>query len=176
MRDLRFLESLGVSSSPLGAPQAVAEVRAGNFARAAELAARGMPLALATAGGTDIVRRSYLALGDASLRPRAIAEVRALLARQPLGHTGGAAWGIAQLAALGDLEGAFAVANRLLDEGAADRFTGMGWNVLWRPDMAPLRHDVRFTALVKRLGMPEYWAARGAPDGCDLLEETLRCR
>jgi TolB-like protein/tetratricopeptide (TPR) repeat protein len=39
-------------------------------------------------------------------------------------------------------------------------------NILWFPDMAPLRKTERFKAYMRNVGLVDYWKARGWPDLC----------
>lgn len=65
---------------------------------------------------------------------------------------------------LGSLDGAYAVAERLV---AAWRRTGqlasISLNQLWRPELKPFRDDPRFGALVADLGLVPLWRRIGAP-------------
>ncbi|HEY4031984.1 MAG TPA: hypothetical protein VGM25_16680 [Caulobacteraceae bacterium] len=66
------------------------------------------------------------------------------------------------LAMAGDVDGAFAVYNKALDE---DRATYP--SELFEDAAAPMRSDPRFEALVKRLGILDYWkSSRVPPDFC----------
>jgi hypothetical protein len=38
--------------------------------------------------------------------------------------------------------------------------------MLWLPDMAPLRKTERFKAHMRKAGLVDYWKARGWPDLC----------
>lgn len=44
---------------------------------------------------------------------------------------------------------------------------------MWSPVMRPFRQDPRFQGLVERLGLIDYWAQFGPPDGCTLRGTKL---
>ena len=61
--------------------------------------------------------------------------------------------------------------NRSLDyyEGLAEAgYPGIGNypRSLWAPDYAPVRKTERFKAYARKIGLVEYWRARGWPDLC----------
>ena len=76
----------------------------------------------------------------------------------------------------GDLDEAYAVGNRALDEAARSGSVGAGWAVIWFPSMRPFRKDPRFQAFVERLNLLEYWKVYGPPDGCALAEGKISCQ
>jgi len=61
-------------------------------------------------------------------------------------------------------------ADRVLDD--RERVAEAGERVptlvtdLWHPIYAPLRRSERFKVLVRRIGLVDYWKARGWPDLC----------
>ena len=75
-------------------------------------------------------------------------------------------------AAIGDNDGAFALAERaFLTDQPSNRDTRPNTKVLLRPATAALRRDPRFAALAARLGLTAYWKSNTAPDFC--LRETV---
>jgi TolB-like protein len=65
---------------------------------------------------------------------------------------------------LGDLDRAFECANAAVDHAQQWNAVGVHWAHLWAADMKPFRHDTRFEALVRRLGLTGYWDLYGRPD------------
>jgi hypothetical protein len=122
-------------------------------------------------------RAALPALIDAS--PAAIERARAACfeAAKVAGQTTGQ--DVVLLSALGDLDGAFAIADgSLVSRGsiiraekpgskgpvqdAIDRIN-MQW--IWIPPVAPMRADARFLSLCESVGLTEYWHRRGVkPD------------
>ncbi|MCW5634156.1 MAG: hypothetical protein KIT17_12545 [Rubrivivax sp.] len=47
---------------------------------------------------------------------------------------------------------------------------------LWWPELAPVRGDAAFTAIVEALNLPPLWAQRGAPDLCSRQQDRWTCR
>jgi TolB-like protein/Flp pilus assembly protein TadD len=45
-------------------------------------------------------------------------------------------------------------------------FTYSQFSIFWLPDYAPVRKTERFKILVRKLGLVDYWRARGWPDSC----------
>jgi serine/threonine-protein kinase len=72
----------------------------------------------------------------------------------------------------GDLDLAYLVGNRALDyfdsQGAVRPTSFIPQ--LWIAELRAFRQDPRFSALVTRLGLPQYWQRYGAPDGHDIPE------
>jgi TolB-like protein len=99
--------------------------------------------------------------GDAAQRARAAAALEA-------GERVGAldpGMATAMLARLGDLDGAFAAANRYADQVGQHDFTEPAY--LFVSATAPLRRDPRFWPLAARLGLSQYWRTTGHwPDFC----------
>jgi hypothetical protein len=46
---------------------------------------------------------------------------------------------------------------------------------LWSSDFRAFRHHRRFTALVERLRLIDYWRQVGPPDGCRLVPAGVDC-
>ena len=62
---------------------------------------------------------------------------------------------------VGDPDRALAFVDRRLDIGLIDMFYN-----LWLPEYAPLRKTGHFKTLMRRMGIVDYWKARGWPDLC----------
>jgi hypothetical protein len=76
---------------------------------------------------------------------------------------------------LGALDCAYEAADRALQHYALSGMVGTAWGILWIDEMRPFRRDVRFQALVARLGLVDYWNQYGPPDHCDLRNGRLIC-
>lgn len=68
------------------------------------------------------------------------------------------------LTQLGRLDLAFEIANRSIEKCADDGVRPPSWQILWLPELQPLRRDPRFRVLVARLGFEQYWQTFGPPD------------
>jgi TolB-like protein len=126
---------------------------------------------LGSAGAVDVERSSLRALasGGASDRNAAAGHMRAAVEAGAFP----APLAVSQLSALGDVDGAFAAANRAFTPetmGAPKSLTwgeSIGTEVLFSPPAAAMRKDVRFMRLTARLGLVDYWRASGHwPDFC----------
>jgi hypothetical protein len=71
---------------------------------------------------------------------------------------------------------AFEMANRSLDDFAAVGSIGTAWGFLWARELAGFRDDTRFSALVARLRLPDYWQRYGPPDGYEWRDGQLVAR
>jgi adenylate cyclase len=71
---------------------------------------------------------------------------------------------------------AYEMVNRSLDDFAAVASIGTAWGFLWTRELAGFRDDGRFTALVARLRLPDYWQRYGPPDGYDWRDGRLVAR
>jgi TolB-like protein len=78
---------------------------------------------------------------------------------------------LSSLVALGDIDGAYAVA-----QDRFDQFTGNDWFVVWNSGIEPFRQDPRFAQLLQRLGLVAYWREHGWPDLCEPDGEGVTCR
>jgi hypothetical protein len=80
-------------------------------------------------------------------------------------------------ALVGDFDSAFESAHHNLDYFAAADALGPWYYALWLPELAGLRRDERFQALIERLHLPDYWNAYGPPDvaGCEWRDRKLHC-
>ncbi len=130
----------------------------------------------------EVVRRTYAALADPSLRGRALATRRELYpAPGPLDAS------VATLARaspcldssyyyalLGALDTAYELANQCLDRMAPGGTVDGLWR-LWQPGLEGFRADARFLPLAGRLGLTAYWRDYGPPDECTVNSGTLGC-
>ena len=73
-------------------------------------------------------------------------------------------------------DGAYEVMHGSLDDFAATGTIGAAWAFLWLPELAGFRADSRFTTLVARMRMPDYWARYGPPDGYEWRDNRLVAR
>jgi hypothetical protein len=62
---------------------------------------------------------------------------------------------------VGDPDRSLAFVDRRLDIGLIDMFYN-----LWFPEYAPLRKTEHFKTLMRRMGIVDYWKARGWPPFC----------
>lgn len=96
----------------------------------------------------------------------ALPALRALIADIAPGHSGVSLrrrvllW----MSLLGLLDEAFALANESVDVLMQTSGVNLLANLMWLPEMAPMRADPRFGALLARLRLPEYWKDHGPPD------------
>ena len=83
---------------------------------------------------------------------------------------------VSALTMVGDLDGAFDLMKRLLDQRlAANGSGGIDWGEIWTPEMRAFRKDARFGNLMARVKLPDYWKQYGAPDECELNGSGLIC-
>ena len=176
------LVSLGVS---LGAPADTAGVimlsqaaaRAGRPTEAAEYMLRLTQETARSAGAREVFEAAWTAYLQRNRRPAAAAAVREFAARVPLesyDRRGGTL--LLTLHVLtGDLDAAYATANRTLDAYEAAGYAGIAWWALWTTMYADFRADPRFAAFVARMRMPDYWNVHGPPDACELVQQRLIC-
>jgi tetratricopeptide (TPR) repeat protein len=80
---------------------------------------------------------------------------------------------VSSYAGLGQIDEAYRVVNHRLGSHSAD--AEYAWSVLWGPDMAAFRQDPRFTELVSKLGLLDYWHEHGWPDACRPAGVSLIC-
>jgi DNA-binding winged helix-turn-helix (wHTH) protein len=150
--------------------------RAGDFERAAHLAAAGLPES-ARGAGTAAAKLFYSALAKPARRAAARRAVLALLNQLDLRKLdiGTRQQFICWLAQLGALESAYSVANATLDQLAREGGVGNTWGILWSPQMRAFRLDSRFGSLVNRLKLRDDWDRNGPPDGCALRNGEITC-
>ena len=84
-------------------------------------------------------------------------------------------WRLVDIARAVSLDAAYDYAESLLTRAFAHT-GGPDWGPLWLPEMRAFRADPRFSRLVDRLGMMEYWQWHGPPEAHDLHARTLTCR
>jgi TolB-like protein/DNA-binding winged helix-turn-helix (wHTH) protein/Flp pilus assembly protein TadD len=149
--------------------------RAGRYADAARCMNEGLSPPVQAAGGAEAVALVCAALEDRSKVAAATARLGALIrgmqasdldqnTRRRL---------LCWYGMLGALDSAFEFANATLDHFARVGTVPTGWAMLWMPEMASFRLDPRFQALASRLGLTEYWARYGPPDGWEFSAERL---
>jgi len=111
-------------------------------------------------GVIDLVRR---AVKDPSLKPEALAALRALAVDQPY-------FVFEKLLDLGDLDSA-------LDhlEATLARYNYVLLRQPWLQHRKALRQHPRFRALAARIGLVEYWRQYGWPDVCRPKGESFEC-
>jgi hypothetical protein len=63
-----------------------------------------------------------------------------------------------------------------LNEFAATGTIGVAWVFLWMKELAGFRADPRFSEVVTRMRMPDYWERYGPPDGYDWRDARLIAR
>jgi TolB-like protein len=107
------------------------------------------------------------AVADPALRPKLIAEMRAvdpkIATQTDFVHP---------YLQLGQVDLVYSILLGALDEHAS------GWNekwdltLAWGPDGVEFRRDPRFGALAERMGFVDYWKQYGYPDGCRAGDTT----
>lgn len=126
---------------------------------------------LRLAGAKEVTALVYAGLADPARRPEACTAVQRLvratdaeegLWRYPVIAGYFMHWQVL----LGSLDGAFAIADRLLEAWRrSGHLASTSLYQLWRDEMRPFRDDPRFQPLVEQLGMPAFWEKHGPPDG-----------
>jgi TolB-like protein len=80
------------------------------------------------------------------------------------------------MATLGGLDEAFTLANRCLTNMGSSAPSSVSTSLpVWYPEMRGFRRDARFSALVTRAGLMEYYRRFGPPDDCELKNNKLTC-
>jgi TolB-like protein/Tfp pilus assembly protein PilF len=177
LRDAAIGRSLGASEDAggLGSILASAAERQGRYADASAHLIPVLPTA-ARAAGAAAITSAYEAAVNPAKRPAAAAALRQLASTLPSDLEERRARLLLRLNTIaGDLDEAYAVGNRALDEAAQSGSIGSSWAVIWFPSMRPFRQDPRFQAFVERLNLFEYWKVYGPPDGCALEDGKLTC-
>jgi adenylate cyclase len=125
-------------------------------------------------GGAAVLERVGVALTDPAQHGAAVSALCSLTTSDPRRfgpelsvHV------IAWLTMLGELDEAYAFATRILDQALQAETMGIFLAWIWLPELLPFRRDARFTGLAQRLGLMEYWLARGPPDECELVGGRL---
>ena len=167
---------VGVTPSEIASIYAAASARRGSYAQAANYGVKELPPVVLRAGGADVVRLVYAALGDPTKKLAAVRALGDLVNKLDMRDISTHFWSdsITWFAQLGALDPAYALANRGFEYAQRSGTIGV-WFVLWFPEMRAFRHDPRFQALVARLGMMAYWQSYGSPDDCDLKNGDLIC-
>ena len=178
LRDAAIGRSLGApeDAGGFGFILARAAERQGRYADAG---AHLIPLlpAAARAAGAAAITSAYEAAVNPAKRPEAVAALRHLASPVAFGDLDERRWRLLLWlnTIAGDLDEAYAVGNRALDEAARSGLIGASWAVIWFPSMLPFRQDPRFQAFVERLRLPGYWEVYGPPDGCALDHGKIAC-
>jgi TolB-like protein len=153
-------------------------VRSSRYAEAEDHAITALSPAVRDAGGAEVMRRVFGALGDSSQIPDARQALLNLVHGLGVSHIdpGSRRDFIVDFAMLGALDPAYELANPYLDEFArSGSGGGAAWSFLWLPEMRPFRKDPRFQEFVTRLNFIAYWKQYGPPDECDLPGDKLTC-
>ncbi|MEJ0007988.1 MAG: hypothetical protein WDM77_16890 [Steroidobacteraceae bacterium] len=172
--------ALGMSPSTVPLPQIYASValRAGRFGEAADRSMLNLAGPIRSAGGADVTRMVYAALGDPTKKPAARQALQRLVDRLGMRNIDvrSRRGFVLYFTLLDVLEPAYELANLNLEEFLS---TGSGggpaWAFLWLPEMRAFRQDPRFQRLVTRLNLVDYWKQYGSPDNCDLKDGNLVC-
>lgn len=109
----------------------------------------------------------FAAMEDASLRQSALPLLLELLESPSTTRLFGGTsllLCVQWLVALEAMDPAFDVLSRILDAAARAKAPLPGMQLLWLPELSPLRRHPRFTALARQLGFEAYWRRFGAPD------------
>jgi TolB-like protein/Tfp pilus assembly protein PilF len=150
---------LGASGTNHLLGNALLLIRAGRFAEAMELTREGAAIAGDSAGWVDTV---FAAMSDASLRPDALRVIETESREGRLDPR----VDLTLRTVLGDLDGAMAVAEALAEPG-----NYFEMDVLFLPELRPLREHPQFFALMEKLGVKQYWDEKG----CIWLDDSISC-
>jgi tetratricopeptide (TPR) repeat protein len=148
--------------------------RAERYSEAAKYVTAWFPENIRAAGGTDVAKLVYAAMGDSTRKPAAIAALRGFIPKVKPEDWQFKVAALAWYAQLGAPDLAFELAEQLRTQ-FADRNPQSAWSWLWNPVMQPFRQDPRFQAFTTRLGLMKYWQKYGPPDDCDLNDGKLAC-
>ena len=157
----------------------IAAMRRGHYTEAADRVVASLPPTIRDAGGADVIRLVYSALGDPARKPAAIQALKQLVAKLGPGRIGSNSRRdlIVDFAMLGALDPAYELATRYLDDFLRSGVGGgADWAFIWQPEMRSFRRDARFQAFVTRMNLIDYWRRSGPPDDCALDGVTLVCR
>jgi TolB-like protein/DNA-binding winged helix-turn-helix (wHTH) protein/Flp pilus assembly protein TadD len=151
--------------------------RAGHYAEAARRLTEALPPALRSAGGAMVADAFYAAVADPVRKASALKALKGLVPRLQSDRIDGRtkAFFLEAFSRIGELDSAYALASRFLDEHPAMPGS-IDWSSLWLPEMRPFRQDLRFQDLVTRLKLIDYWKQFGPPDNCDWKDGKLSCR
>jgi adenylate cyclase len=156
--------------------RARAAARGGRYDEAAMWATRALPDSVRNAGGGRVMQGVYAALADPAKRPaarRALQEFVPRVIDAPDLRLAGMVF-VAAFTMIGDLDGAYALADRLANRFPHAQNITLSGDV-WTPEMRAFREDSRFQALMARVQLPGYWMQYGPPDGCDFTADRLTC-
>lgn len=177
---LRYAElsaALGMPAhlAPMPQIRAHAERRAGRMNAAATHLRESLHPALRELDGESVVQSVFDALRGAGQPLAAAAAVsdlanRALAAGVTPPHLKDF---VVWCGLLGAMDQAHDLASAVLDECARDETVGSAWESLWMPEMRAFRTHPRFHEFATRLGLFEYWAEYGPPDGHELKNGRL---
>jgi DNA-binding winged helix-turn-helix (wHTH) protein/TolB-like protein len=142
-------EKFGASGSTLTMGYALFLFREGRSAEAYELSKQAAQMAGGSEAWIDPV---FAALDDPALRETAVAAVDDAAAGNDISRQ----IEFITRTVLGDLDGAMNVARLLESEGEVFEM-----DLLFIPEVAPLRERPDFAELLKALGIADYWRARG---------------
>jgi TolB-like protein len=152
-------------------------LRDGRFGEAAERITAGLPPAIRSAGGAEVLRLVYAALADPSQKPAATRALQGLVRK--LGSNDKSINRrdfITHFAMLDALDPAYDLATLYLDDFlSSGTGGGVDWDFLWTPEMRSFRKDPRFQGFVTRLNLIGYWKQYGPPDACELKDGKLLC-
>ncbi len=167
---------LGVDTAARRSKQIYADVaaRAGRYAEAADLMISVLPDNIRAAGGEDVVRLVYAAMGDPKRRPAAIAALQKLYSGLKPQDWVMKVWGMNWYTKLGALDPAYELAEELRVQ-FNDQSPTNAWAWLWTPELHAFRLDPRFQAFTTRLGLMAFWQKYGPPDNCELKDGKLTC-
>jgi len=108
-----------------------------------------------------VAKRFVDAMADPSIRPQVVAEMRAIdpkVAPQiELVHT---------YVQLGQVDLVYQILFDELDRDPGSWKKNWDLSMAWTPEAKAFREDRRFSELVSRLGLEDYWKQYGYPDGC----------
>ena len=156
-------------------------LREGAIGDAAAAMSRLIERELAVPQGASVVRSVFAAFAEPAARAEASEAAAFLLAEAERsgtvwGHFGNLGLFMTWHVRLGNLDGAFVVARRIL---ARWRETGqlptLSVAHMWSPDMALFRRDPRFQELVRELDLFRFWQRHGPPDGHAIENDRLFC-
>jgi TolB-like protein/Tfp pilus assembly protein PilF len=163
---------LGMSkdSSPLLWVDAAIAQHAGRYAEAAAAYSK-------IYSDTRIVESGRLAVTareNPAQRAAALSTIARLFSAAP--YSSACLVGAQYMFVVGGLDEAYELANRCLSrmEPAAIAFVSTQLPV-WGPDMQAFRRDARFSALVTRVGLMEYYRQYGPPIDCEINNNRLTC-
>ena len=156
-----------------------AAARRGDYQDAIDHSVGALPDAVSAADGVPLMKVFYSGLADPAQNATARRAFQSLMPKLESREIDGQVRGffVQALTMLGDLDAAYDLASRSVDEGVSVGMVGSRIYLadFWLPEMRPFRRDSRFSGLVQRLRMIDYWNKYGPPDGCELQTRQLRC-